>query len=497
MEQGEYSSSGSGEVRQELTESCPLSKIRREIVQAFPKRETKRVKFGTGDAISVLVLVWVAFLVRAWRIHYPSHAVYDEVRFGEIINSYLSGTYFHDVHPPLAKFIMATLAYFADYDGRYKMKEYVMDKKYPTVTYVALRLTPAFFSSLCVPLTYFSMRLLLSSPFASFVASLCVVFDPMLAVESRFILPDGLVHFFACLALFSVFFYENLSTWKVLLFEGVCLGMAVSSKYTSAGILLLAILRQFQIYKVKRSKPDYKLKLRGALIRSIILCVMAFFIHFLCVYLHLVFLPFAPPGDVPMPACVERSLVSRAAPNWEERNKNSILRQVLSLSLLLPRTRTESHIQSPYASRWYSWPLLTGKWVVFWEKDDHHIICLGNMLVWYPVFACVVANFIRVLLENDYESELTALLLGYLVSFLPFAIFSRNLFLYHYAIPLIIGYWNLAVMIEKYVCGMAKTYLFCLVCVLAVVGFWIWSPFVYGLTVPDFDFLVWNQRWRV
>jgi dolichyl-phosphate-mannose-protein mannosyltransferase len=125
--------------------------------------------------------------------------VFDEVYFGNFTNWYLQGSYFTDIHPPLAKLIMALVAWFAGYKGNIMFSAIGDDAKYPTMEYVLLRVTPAFFGALCVPLIYFSMRSMVCSQFASFIASILVMSDLMLIVEARHILSDGILHFFSCL----------------------------------------------------------------------------------------------------------------------------------------------------------------------------------------------------------------------------------------------------------------------------------------------------------
>jgi dolichyl-phosphate-mannose--protein O-mannosyl transferase len=60
-------------------------------------------------------------------------------------------------------------------------------------------------------------------------------------------------------------------------------------------------------------------------------------------------------------------------------------------------------------------------------------------------------------------SEESGAFFGYLLSYLPFALIRRELFLYHCAIPLIIGIYNLNLMIERHLEPKAAGFCFCLV----------------------------------
>jgi dolichyl-phosphate-mannose-protein mannosyltransferase len=45
------------------------------------------------------------------------------VHFGKYAGYYIRGTYFFDLHPPLAKMTLAYVAWLAGYDGNYVFKE--------------------------------------------------------------------------------------------------------------------------------------------------------------------------------------------------------------------------------------------------------------------------------------------------------------------------------------------------------------------------------------
>lgn len=477
----------------EKKKKLSFENIIREMKDVFPHRRTKSLELDGTDSVAIIFLTAIGMITRIFRIQYPAYVVFDEVYFGNFTNYYLKGTYFHDIHPPLAKLIMAGVAYYAGYKGDYQFEAYGEDKKYPSMTYVSLRMTPAFFGALCVPLSYFIMRAMLCSHFSSFVAALLVASDVMLVVEARHILSDGILHFFCCLAIFSIFLFERASNIYSLIFEGVCLGCAAACKYTSGGIVLLAIIRQFQIYEI----PNFVKRVRGAIIRSGILCSLVAIIHFICFSIHLTLLPFKPTDDIGMPDCVRKGLVDRLSPDWDARSRApSMLKRVVSLALYMHFGNMAIGGGHAYSSPWYSWPLATSRWVLYWTLEGKHILCMANVLLWYPVFFAVIGNIVRVLLKGDFTSELASMLFGYLLSYLPFLLIPREMFIYHYAIPLLFGCYNIAVLIDREMTPKIRGFMYCSVTAMAIFGFFLWAPWAYGLTTPDFDFLVWNNAWR-
>jgi dolichyl-phosphate-mannose--protein O-mannosyl transferase len=84
---------------------------------------------------------------------------------------------------------------------------------------------------------------------------------------------------------------------------------------------------------------------------------------------------------------------------------------------------------------------------------------------------------------------------GYVLSYVPLLLVPRALFISHYAIQLILGCLNLGIFIDRCFDGAMRGFAYCLVATLAVVGYFLWCPLVYGLTVPDLSFLLWNRHW--
>ena len=450
------------------------------------------LKLDTTDSVALIFFMAVGMMTRLFRIQFPQEVVFDEVHFGNFTNWYIRGQYFHDIHPPLAKLIMAGVAKFAGYNGEYNFGSVT---QYPSMTYVTLRITPAFFGALCVPLTYLVMRTLHTRHFAATIAAFMVLFDVMLIIEARHILSDGILHFFSCLAIFSIFLFERYPNIFALAFEGFCLGCVASCKYTSGGIVLLAFLRQFDLSNILQFLRN-PLQQLPSFARCIILTFIIIAIHFMCFWIHLSVLPYYPESPVGMPDCIRKSLVDKSKPDWNVRkNAPSMLKRIISLIFYMHAGNMKVGHSHPYASPWYSWPLATGKWLLFWTKDGKHLICMGNILLWWPVFLSIFLDVFRIFSTKDYNSEVSATFFGYFLSLLPFMLIPRDLFIYHYAIPLIFGIAHLNLFIERFLPPVSRGFFYMLFVFMAGFGYIKWNPWAYGLTTPDFRFLVWNSNW--
>jgi dolichyl-phosphate-mannose-protein mannosyltransferase len=83
---------------------------------------------------------------------------FDEVHFGKFASYYLRGTYFFDVHPPLAKLMLAAMGYFIGYDGHFLFDNIGDNYIAHNVPYVGLRALPAFLGAMTAPIVYMTMR---------------------------------------------------------------------------------------------------------------------------------------------------------------------------------------------------------------------------------------------------------------------------------------------------------------------------------------------------
>jgi dolichyl-phosphate-mannose--protein O-mannosyl transferase len=203
--------------------------------EMFPEKRTSPLVLDSTDAVLILFLTALGMITRVFRIQFPPYVVSDEYVFGEFINSYLTGVYFTDINPPLTKLIMAGIAHYSGYKADYNFEQIGSNKTYPNMNYIPLRITPAFFGALRVPLTYFTMRAMLCSHLCASVTAVLIASDLSLIVGARHILSDGILHFFSCLAIFSIFIAERYSSVFLFLLEGICLACVVSCKYTAGG----------------------------------------------------------------------------------------------------------------------------------------------------------------------------------------------------------------------------------------------------------------------
>ncbi|PGH10592.1 hypothetical protein AJ79_05415 [Helicocarpus griseus UAMH5409] len=211
-----------------------------------------------SDYKIMLVVTAIAFVVRLFRIYQPSSVVFDEVHFGGFATKYIKGRFFMDVHPPLAKMLIALVGYLAGFRGDFDFKDIGKDYLEPGVPYVAMRMLPAVLGVLSVPTMFLTLKAYGCRTSTATMGALLVTFENALATQSRYILLDSpLIAFTALTALaFTNFINQHEqgpsrafdpSWWFWLTLTGLFLGATLSVKwvglFTTAWVGSLTILQ--------------------------------------------------------------------------------------------------------------------------------------------------------------------------------------------------------------------------------------------------------------
>jgi dolichyl-phosphate-mannose--protein O-mannosyl transferase len=392
---------------------------------------------------------------------------------------------------------MFLFAHLSEYDGRIDFPHH--SGNYRNDGYVFLRITPAFFASLCAPLIYLSLRFDTFSYPSSFVAAMLVACDTSMLTEHRFILSDGMLHFFTCLflAVFSYLHSRELFEWPSALVTGLFLGAACSCKNTAWGLIpytgfveLLTVFTQFPLFK-----PAF---FRELAIRGFPMIFGVLFVYFLSFLAHFLVLPLSGDGAGFLSPEMQHQLIEKTNSDgalWYQRLQGpGLLRRIVALAINMHHGNMGILDAHPYESRPQSWPLLTGISVLFWKAfGQAEIACRGNAIVYYLAVVGLVLCALGV--RSPKWQKGLKYVVGWACCYFPFFLIPRSMFLYHYLIPLMLGCMAAGASIElylpKYWCGFASFVMI----VVGVVGFLMWSPFCYGTTPYDPRFTIWNKDW--
>ena len=453
--------------------------------------------FNTTDCILIFIVSLISLSTRFWLIADPDCVTFDEVHFGNFSNWYIHNQFFFDIHPPLAKMIMSLFASLSQYKGNIEYeqkigKPYNEDELY----FVSQRITPAVFSALTSPLIYSACRCLKLSSLASFCAGIILTSDISMIVEGKFILSDGILHFFTALHIFTFCLFLSDPTTTNTIISGFTLGCAAACKYTALGLYALDGLSQ--IGWIIANRP----KLQQICHRAFLMLMPSFAAFLGAWYIHFIILPYTGHNSEYFPGKYSKTLVPKekeAYYYWGDRlRESSILERIYVWNKIMNEINMKSAIPHPWESSPIYWPLLMDKSVGFYgNQDDREIFCMGTPFVYWFVFAGLIGTVISIFFKKaDWRNML--LCLGWLVSYFPFLLVPRTLYLYHYLIPLMFGIMNLVTLIENIFNLQHRAYLMVTLTILCFICYLYFSPWAYGIKFPNASqIFLWSYRWVI
>lgn len=380
--------------------------------------------------ILISIGIFLAAALRFWGISEPGELVFDEVFFPVFAFNYLTGQYFFDVHPPLAKYMIA--AGMWTYESLTDSIQMVTTEEVSQLPAASYRWVNALVGTLMC-LTVARLAFLLSRDLAlSLLCGLLIAIDGAFIVESRLGLNNIYTAYFGVLSFLFLARYETSGRrvlWLAL--TGVSLGCALATKWSAlgfaAGIWALALLPAVEslIAAARAPTRHYTIghvkswTLTGIQRLCLLLIVPAIVYVIIWIPHLLVF-----EGD-------------RFAP------LHQAMYQVHS------DVKVDAH---PNCSPWYEWPLTlrtipyyyqvlpaTSSSAVPFAIDIRH---LGNAAIYLLSTAAIVTMFfswIRQLYRRlrtglplaplNYQSFT---ILGFCATWLPWSLISRCTFQYHY-----------------------------------------------------------------
>jgi predicted membrane-bound dolichyl-phosphate-mannose-protein mannosyltransferase len=378
------------------------------------------------DTVALVALGSVAAALRFWRIGHPAEIVFDEVHFVGQARHYIHGEPFLDPHPPIAKLLIAAgIMLFGDHP-------------------VSWRIGNALLGTAMVPITYLLGRRIFGSRLAATLAAGLIAFDGFFIVDSRIGCIDIVYLTFAAIAYLLLFRFigtkDFIQRRRLLLIIGAVLGLCLGSKLYVPGItfllvgafLLLTLWRAAEAVDAEdHSTTTTAGSMRwrwtaGAALVTGSVSAMFYLASFLPHY------ALGWWGGIADLVHYYKDIM------WYE---NSVA--------------TATH---PYASPWWSWPLMLRP-VAYWQNFPlHGKVALiwggGNPLTWWAVVPAIMITGARAV-ERPSLTRMF-ILTGFFAYYLMWIPIGRILFLYHYLPSLYIGYLALAAILADMWQGTAE-----------------------------------------
>lgn len=251
-----------------------------------------------NERLLVATLAVITGAVRLYNLSWPNSVIFDEVHFGKFASYYLERSFFFDVHPPLAKMLIAFIGFLSGYDGSFKFDEIGHSYIQNPAPFLQYRCFNAFLGTMTVPLMFNTLKEFNFKAITCAFGAFMVAIDNAHVTETRLILLDAFLNFAVALSVYSyVKFYKVQLTspfslrWNLWLFAtGLSLSLVISTKYI--GVMTYAMIgsavavnlwqlldvragltvRQFASHVVKR--------LNGLIFAPFLVYLFWFWIHF-------------------------------------------------------------------------------------------------------------------------------------------------------------------------------------------------------------------------
>ena len=455
----------------------------------------------------LLCLTAISVLAHYWHLFWPAAVVFDEFHFERFASAYLTGRFYFDVHPPLGNLMYAATA------ALLRIPADVLARPDPAPM---LRVLPAAFGTITIPLVYTILRQLGSCRRIAALGALAILCDNALLVASRFAMLDI---FLIGFGLGAVSLYlaarsrAGAARLGCLALAAACAGCALSVKWTGASALGL-VLAAWCVESVWRRAPLSQFVGEATLLAAIpaLIYVGAFGVHF-------GLLTRSGPGNTFMSAAFQSQLIGSL--QYDPTVRVSFWHKLADVHRAMWYGNSSlQRVNHPAASPWYAWPLMQhpfGLWAAPVGSDGSRtlIAFVGNPAVWWGGLVATLIGLAALVLRRDrFRGELGAgsagtssaargvtsappyfavlfLLGGIAINFVPFAAIQRVMYLYHYLFALVFvvmfGTWALGRLSHWNAAGGSwraqppwSRALYWTIAVVLLAGFVYTLPFTYG-----------------
>jgi len=327
---------------------------------------------------------------------YMSESVFDEVYYVRAAEDYLSGRDpFEDTHPPLGKLIIAAGISVLGNNP------------------LGWRIAGVLFASAMMPVIYLLGKEISGSKLGGLFSALLLGFDFMHFTMGRIATTDIFLVFFSLASL--LFFYRYVkgvldAGWRTStkpLFAAVILSsLGFATKWTAA-FGLAAQFFTLGLIRIGFLRNGEGKKRAGGINGNVLLVLAGTVAVFVFVY-FLTYIPYMGLGHS--------------------------LRDVFDRQLSMLGYHSGLKAVHGYSSPWWSWPILTRPiWMYVSELGDDWVstmVAMGNPVVWWAGIIVMTKETLRI--TRDRALSRVFLVTMFAFQWLPYALLSRSLFLYHF-----------------------------------------------------------------
>jgi len=404
---------------------------------------------------------------------------FDEIYFVRTAVEHIEGIYPYELsHPPLAKeFIAASILLFG-------------------MSPLGWRLLGAIFGAIMVSVMYIFIKNMSGKTFVAACGALLLGFDFMRFAQTRIATIDTHAVLFILLSFF--FMYRYITTDKdakfhkgviPLALSGLFFGISIASKwigfYAGAGLLIVYIIRQVQMWLYYKSSEKGKF---GLYLYLTLIYSMLFFVLVPATIYYLSYIPYGTALGMK----VSQGML------WDPWFLEVFWQNQVSM-FSYHGWLEATH---PFSSTWWQWifnvrPILYVRGAGI--NDTRAIFgAFGNPVVWWGGLVAMMIMAIRVFTHRD--SKALFILIGYLSQLLPWVAVTRIVFVYHYfpsTLFLVLALAHIFSLIVEYRKSSGSKMIYAYTAVTGLV-FAMFYPSLSGMYMPQWyysSFVRWFSTW--
>lgn len=459
----------------------------------------------TNNKLYLIIILASSILVHFLFFGHPNQVVFDEVWYGRHVNDYINKTFHFDGHPPLGRMTIAGFAKVMDYkpaNSFTNISEQFNDKQY-----LILRFLPTLAGAILPLIIYLIIRELGLTPFAAFAGSMLMVFENSFVAQSRLLLMDSSLILYEFTSLFFYLRYRNHKKIYMLFLAGIFSGLAFAVKWVGLSFVALPVLFEgLNMLSEMKRKGISVLKSSKVWLTFTALIIIPFAVYFSAVTAYSLILNKSGTGDAFMSAGYQKTLQGNNYQNDPSLKTPSMFSKFTELNRQMYAVNQALTAGHPYASRWYTWPLMLRP-IYYWVSGNARIYFIGNPVIWWSATIAVLYG-LRIIIYNLWlklrrydispslsSDNISVLLAGYALNMLPFMGVKRVMFLYHYFAAYIF-----AVLLLVYFISQQKSskQIFGALLTVSIVAFIFFAPLTYGLNLSPkaYELRVWFSSWR-
>ncbi len=441
--------------------------------------------------IAGIALLLILAALRLWHISQPAEVVFDEVYFPLDAQKYLAGQGYFDIHPPLAKWLIALAEWLFGYHTAAPYEQVGVTAQTllcpvtnPCVYTFSWRIVPFLSGVGLLTIMWLLVKRVTKSWQAAFITLVVLGFDGLLFIYSRLGLMDGILYFFVFTSFYAFVVAldqkKKLKQALFILLSGIFAGCAIGVKWLGLASIILAgiwfLCKSWQQYRGTGKEKNISRWTWLSVLGALVLAALTYVVTFI--------------GEGANWAQLSKDIYVPFHNFWDG------FREWHNQSFLFNKNLKDTH---PYGSTWWTWPLMIRPIWYYYQQDAagmiKGILTMGTPLIWWSAFASFLFTLFFIWPKDLWQK---CLLYSSILMYIPWVFINRVSFLYYFMGVATV--WQLLLAYNLWLLAQKPGWRWVVIVILIafVLCFFAFYPLFTAMPVSRnyFDSILWFVKWR-